>query len=298
MSRTRWIPALAALLACLVSSPSAAEQRERINGIGMIDYAARPTFRVGTWSKYRVTAKSELGVTDDYTVTVLIAGEEEFWGQPGFWVETWTDVPGEPQQTTATLMSYAIFADSLALPRVQTYQLKTIAGLRPDGTPDEQIVKRPASTLKSREPLGGHVNWDVDTLGTETVTTPKGPLTCRKVKIDQGVGVTAQAGDSTFYTEVRETRHSFVSPVVPITHIAREEIDYGFTRRAWLIGRSQDSGPTRTMDRSKGAAELVDFGDGLPPRLVPESYRKPLAQPRAATPASRATATTTKKRRS
>ncbi|MBI5710600.1 MAG: hypothetical protein HZC42_09905 [Candidatus Eisenbacteria bacterium] len=285
MSRTRRHLALAALLATVISAPPTHAQplATQINGIGMLDFTSgRSEVRIGAWTRYHVSAKSELGVIDDYTVTMLIAGEENWWGEDGFWVETWTEMPDQPPRATATLMSYAIFDDSLAVPHLQLYMRKTISGLRENGTPDEQIYKRTAPSLKSREPVGGNIRWNVDTLGTDTVNTVKGAFPCRKVRIEQGTGATAQSRDSSLYTEVREVRTTWLTPQVPLTHIAREEIDYGAWRKTWLIGRSGESGPLRVMDHSLGTAELVDFGGGLVPRMVPERVRRTIAEQLAA----------------
>lgn len=285
MSRTRRCLAVAALLAAAISAPpSHAQQRvTQINGIGMLDFTGgRSQVKIGSWARYHVYAKSELGVTSDYTVTMLISGEESWWGEDGFWVETWTEMRDEPPRATATLMSYAIFDDSLAVPHMQLYMRKTVIGLREDGTPDEQIYKRTASSLKSREPVAGNIRWNVDTLGTDTVSTAKGTFVCRKVRLEQGTGATAQNRDSSLYTEVRETRTTWLTPQVPVTHIAREEIDYGAWRKTWLIGRSSESGPLRVMDHSLGTAELEDFGSGLTPRLTPVRVRRTIAEQLAA----------------
>ena len=122
---------------------------ERINGIGLVDYSRKPTFKVGDWARYRMTAKSDAGFKDDYTVTVLVAGEEEWWGERCFWIETWTDMEGKPPQTAATLMSYAVFDDSLAIPHMQLYMRKTISGLNEDGTAKVDLYRRAAVSVKS-----------------------------------------------------------------------------------------------------------------------------------------------------
>src|SRR5213594_1988671 len=63
---------------------------QRMNAIGLIDFGGRPTFQVGVFAKYHMSALSAHGVVDDYTLTVMIAGEEEWWGEECFWIETWT----------------------------------------------------------------------------------------------------------------------------------------------------------------------------------------------------------------
>lgn len=282
MFRTQLCTALAVALTLFAGAARAQEKVGRIDGIGLIDYASgRQTLKVGSWARYHMKAKSDMGVVDDYTVTVLVAGEEHWWGEDCFWIETWTDLPGRPPATTASMMSFDVFSDSLPLQHMQLYLRKTIQGLREDGQPDVQIFRRPASSLKSRTPVGSNIAWNVDTLGTEKLQTVKGEMTCRKVRIEQGVGVTSQSADSSEYTELRETRVSYMTPGVPFTHLAREEIDTGYTRKRWKIGHSKEGGPANVLDKSHGVADLVDFGTGIEARLVPEAVRKSLADQRA-----------------
>ena len=73
-----------------------------------------------------------------------------------------------------------------------------------------------------------------------------------------------------------------MSPQVPITHIVREDIVQAFTRRAWMVGYSKQATPTVTLDRTRGTAELVDFGtSGQTARVVPADRRKSLDEQRA-----------------
>jgi hypothetical protein len=91
-------------------------------------------------------------------------------------------------------------------------------------------------------------------------------------------------------------RTKYFDHAIPVTGIAREDIEYSMQRRTWLVGRSQESTPMRVMDRSKGRIQLIDYGSGgLKPLLVREQFRRPLAEQRAraaaaAKPARAATA--------
>jgi hypothetical protein len=302
--------ALAASLASLClpvatwAQPGAAQSKpptpDRINGIGLIDFGVKPTFKVGDWAKYHMSAKSALGVVDDYNVTVLIGGEEDWWGEEAFWIETWTESATGRTEAVASLMSYEVFRDSLALPHMQMYVRKIINGIREDGTPEQQVYKRPASTLKMREVPGSQFKLQIDTLGTETITVPKGTYECRHLHFLQGRGAIGASGDSTDYTELREDRNTFMSERVPITHIVREDIEQRFTRKAWKVGHSQDATPTMTLDRTLGSAQLIDSGSGLSAQMVPKELRRSLAEQRAAAarpPAPKKTTTTPPKKK-
>ena len=266
----------------LYSPPAATAAPATINGIGLVDYAHKPTFKVGDWARYRMTGKSELGVSEDYLITVLIAGEEDFWGDPGFWIETWVDAPGRPQETNASLMSYEIFGDSSATERLQMYMRKAVTMLNEDGTPRMDINKPAASTLKTRRPVKNPVRWSIDTLGVDTVQTPKGTFHATKLIMKQGTGATQTVGDSSVYTELRENRTSWYASEVPITHLAREDVESIASRKSWLVGRSGDATTLNIRDRGLGTARLIDYGHGLEARLLPARLRHSIAEQQAA----------------
>ena len=299
MRRAVPFSALAASILILLSpAPGHAQgSPERINGIGLIDFGVKPSFKVGDWAKYHMSARSALGVVDDYTVTVLIGGEEQWWGEDCFWIETWTQSPSG-SQAVASLMSYDVFRDSLAMPHMQLYVRKIINGFNEKGLPDQIIYKRPVGTLKTREPVQSQFKVQVDTIGTESTTVPKGSFDCVKLHFLQGRGATGAKGDSTDYTELRESRTTFMNRRVPITHIVREDIEQTFTRKAWLVGHSKDATPTLTLDKTEGSAQLVEFGTGLEAQLVPKALRRSIGEQRAAEakPAAPAKSSASKKK--
>jgi hypothetical protein len=293
----RAIAALSLLLAlaALDAPRSRADTSAIMNGIGLIDYRHKPDFKIGDWVRYQMKSHSELGASDDYELTVMIAGEEDFWGDPGFWVETWVDMPGVPPQTRASLVSYEIFSDTVATQRLLLYTRKMINMLNEDGTPKMDINKPSASTLKARREVQNPVRFSLDTLGTDTVVTPKGTFKPLKVLMKQGTGATQMVGDSSLYTEVRENRTSWYTLEVPITHLAREDIESINAHKSWLTGRSGDALPLAIRDRGLGTARLIDFGRGATARLVPEQLRHTIAQQVAAEKAAAKPKSTTAK---
>jgi hypothetical protein len=293
----RAIAALSLLLAlaALDAPRSRADTGAIMNGIGLIDYRHKPDFKIGDWVRYQMKSHSELGASDNYELTVMIAGEEDFWGDPGFWVETWVEMPGVPPQTRASLVSYEIFSDTVATQRLLLYTRKIISMLNEDGTAKMDINKPSASTLKARREVQNPVRFSLDTLGTDTVVTPKGTFKPLKVLMKQGTGATQMVGDSSLYTEVRENRTSWYTLEVPITHLAREDIESINAHKSWLTGRSGDALPLAIRDRGLGTARLIDFGHGATARLVPERLRHTIAQQVAAEKAAAKPKSTTAK---
>ncbi|MCE9627144.1 MAG: hypothetical protein K8R56_04410 [Candidatus Eisenbacteria bacterium] len=273
----------------------------QINGIGLVDYTHKPDFKVGDWVRYRMSSSSELGMSEDYTITLLIGGEQDFWGDPGFWIETWKETPGQPPEVLCSLMSYEIFRDTVATQRLQLYTRAMVNTLNEDGEPRVELNKPAASMLKTRREVKNPVRWTRDTLGVDTVITPKGTFKGLKTILKQGTGSTQAVGDSSVYQELREERTSYVAMEVPITHLAREDIMTIAARKAWLIGRSGDATPLSTRDKGLGTARLLDFGHGgLEPRITPARYRMSIAAQRAAAaaaakPRTAATRTSTSK---
>ena len=256
-------------------------KHEIMNAIGLVDLGGKPTFKVGDWARYHMNGKNEQGVTLDYTVTVLIGGEEQWWGEDCFWLETQTAEEESFTESVASLMSYEVFRDTSAFLNMQLYVRKIINGLDEDGNPEQTVFKRPAAGLVKRELPSRGFKVQIDTLGRETVTVPAGTYDCRMVRFTEGRGTTGAEGDSTDYTELREVRTTYMSPRVPITHIAREDIEQTFTRKAWKVGYSKDATPTQTLNRSLASAQLIGSGGGLEARLVPKRLRKSIAEQRA-----------------
>jgi hypothetical protein len=261
---------------------AAAQQVDLVNGIGLIDYSHKQRFKPGTWLKYRVTGSSEAGMSDDYIVTLLIAGEETFWGEDCFWVETQTELKNKPGgHILATLMSYSIFDDSLPLPHMQLYSRKMISEIDERGRPVQQVTKRPPSALTTRKGPGTQAPLTVkyDTLGVDTVVTPPGSFDCKKISIEQGVAATSEVGDSTIRTEVHEDRVTYMNRRIPITSLAREDIVNKIERKSWKAGESQNA-EVRVMDHATGSARLIAFGEGMQPQLVPVTARSAIKERR------------------
>ncbi|MGH3055633.1 MAG: hypothetical protein ACRDL7_11715, partial [Gaiellaceae bacterium] len=83
--------ALLALAALSFASPTSAQNvGKTMDGIGLIDYSHRAGVKVGLSVEYRVTGHSSKGHSEDYRMVVGMAGEERFWGDDGFWIETIT----------------------------------------------------------------------------------------------------------------------------------------------------------------------------------------------------------------
>ena len=292
MSRSRaLVMAIVALSLLPAARPALAQKQTLVDAIGAVDYLhGRSSVRVGAWAKYRTTGATAAGVTDAYTSTVLIAGEEDWWGEDCFWVETHTELGGGVVIPAATLMSYSIFEDSLAIPHLLTYQRKRITDIDENGQPVQQIMRRGESHLRNREPFGKGLTWVVDTLGVDTVRTPRGDFACLAVRREQGVSQTAESQDSTRYTEIRKSRTTWITLDVPVTHFAKEVFESEMRQRTWLTGRSMEAGPMRTVERTTGTVELLDFGaSGVEAQLVPEPLRVPLSEQRAGKAARKGT---------
>jgi hypothetical protein len=280
----------------LAAAPAAADVVNEINAIGLIDYTHPPKFKVGDYAKYHMTGSSTSGLRDEYTLTVLIAGEEEFWGEKGFWVETWTDFVDRAPQAFASLMSYSVFQDSLPEDRMEYYMRKTVNTLRENGTPEQLVMMIPTEALTSRVLGANPKKVTRDTIGADTVTTPAGHFNALHVKFRFGKGITESHGDSTFYQELRENRDVYYSDDVPVTRLVRESIETSQEKRSWMIGRSQEGSPLRLVERGAGTARLIEYGSGLKPRLLPMSMYKSFADRVAPATAKKSAATAPPKR--
>jgi hypothetical protein len=285
MSRSRVLVGfLTALLVALSTRSAPAQVGTLLDAIGAVDYThGRSIIKVGSWVSYRMTTSNDKGVTDACTVTLMIAGEEEWWGEECFWVETTTQLANGGIVPAATLMSFAIFEDSTPLRNVLLYQRKRIAELDANNRPFQQTMRRGSAAIKSRAQARSGLTLLVDTLGTDTLKTVKGDFVCLKVRTEKGVSSTAQSADSSQYGETREVRVAYLTPLIPVTGNAHEEIEFSTSRRTWLTGHSNESSPLKLVDRTITVLELAAYGtQGLEAKLIPEEFRRSLAEQRTA----------------
>jgi hypothetical protein len=281
------VSVVAALLLASTARLAHAQASARLEAIGAPEYTyGRSNFRVGSWVSYHVKNSADSSVVDDYTVTLLVAGEEELWGEECFWLETWTQRGTKPVEATATLLSSSIFDDSLPTQNVLLYQRKSIPGYLDDqGKLVQQLLGVEQTAIKSRAPLSQLRPTRVDTLGTDTLKTAQGSLGCLRVLTEEVTTSIARSADSTQYLEVRDERVACLTPLIPVTGKAHEETESSVSRRAWLTGQSQELAPWKPVLHSKSVVELVSYGTaGLEARLIPEEFRRSLAEQRAGPP--------------
>lgn len=272
--------ALAAPLLPRAHAEGVHQQARVINAIGLVDYYREPAFQPGDWVRYHMTGSSELGAKDDYEIIITIAGEEEFWGEECFWIETISLENDIEVVSVASLMSYAVFDDPRAVTKMRTYVRKQITTMTETGEPLQEIMRRPTSTVRVREPQETRLDYYIDSLGTETVEVEKGRFTCEKILFKQAAGASIDFADSSRYDEVRENRTIYRTTRIPITSILIEEIENIVARKTWALGQSSDA-PMITRDRALGRAVAIDWGTGRKSKIIPEFLQKPLAEQRA-----------------
>jgi hypothetical protein len=284
----RAVPSLLLLMAMSLA-PSAHAASNLIDGVGLIDFMRRPDLTVGSWVKYHVSAKSLQGRTDDYYVTILVAGEENFWGDPAFWIETQTQGPaGEITATTASLVSYAAFSDSLPWWNFTRYIRKMINEFDRNGRPIQQLYQRAPAELIKRDAIVPAPHIVRDTLGIDTVSVPVGTFRAQRIKSLYREIVNTTEGDSTIHFELRESRTQYYVDEVPITRLVRRDFEDSQLRRAWLIGKSGDT-PMVIPEQVLGSCTLIEMGRGRKSKLIPEAFQRPLSEQKApvVTPAKR-----------
>jgi hypothetical protein len=260
----------------LAGVPSA--KQDAIDGITMVDFQHPANFKVGSWAHYRVNSRSQLGFRQDYDVWLLIAGEEEFWGERCFWLETWTLDHGADTLYTASLITYAAFGDSGAVNQPMWLERKTVQGTGEDGTPDVSVGIRDRSMLRQGVGERGrpapedptHMDRGFDTLAVDTARVPAGDFKGRvAVEVTHIYQETVKGDTTLHYDRVQSSRRK-LDPRIPITRVAREDDDDLQTADVWMTGMS--SGKTRrVLEHAIGSMTLLEYGDhGLMPRIVPE----------------------------
>jgi len=276
------------LIAALPHPARAAKPEGPVDAIGMIDYTHGAHFKVGDWVRYRTKGESHQGYRTDYTVTVLIAGEEMWWGERCFWLETQTSYSGQAPEIAASLISYGVFEDTLPARRFGRYIRKFLDGVDEQGRLLQQPFRRALTEIRSRTFAEHEPVRKVDTLGTEQVEVPRGVFDALKVRQVFRETVTQQEGDSTVYFEMVEEHTQWWSDRIPITRMVRIDQDNIQRRRVWMIGESGNA-PLNVAEHSTGGTQLLDYGSGMKSTAIPERFQRPVSgqQPSRTKPARR-----------
>jgi hypothetical protein len=258
---------------------------DTIDGTLMVDYSKPPTFKVGSWVRYHGTANSKLGFKRDYTLTLLIAGEEEVWGDKCFWLETWTEHKGRELSTSASLISYTAFGDTMALKRGTWFIRKMVTG--PSGKPgepefslwtrDKEEVRRGKGELQKLD-VGMIRGTTYDTLGVDTASVPRGNYRGRVVREQSHITLESMKGDSTYRDMRVETRTRKMADEIPITHLVREDVLDSQKRRGWVTGRSSEVKET-LLEEGIMRTMVVEYGQGnLKPIVIPARLQSTIAE--------------------
>jgi hypothetical protein len=266
---------LLAALMLVAPRPSRSSSSDLLDGILLLDLSGRASLKVGSWVRYHTVSSSYLGYHDDYEVLLLIAADEEFWGERCFWLETWT-IEGKDTSSTASLISYAVFGDTAAARHAPWFERKTVRNLDENGLPEEMIPKRPPVEFRVPRSQAGHKpaeeegtkDQSIDTLAVDTSRVPIGSFRGPTVRERNRVVQEVARGDSTVHYERLETRLRKLDTRIPLTRMAREDIDDVQQDRVWLTGQSAQS-LTRVLEEARGVTLITGYGErGVPSRVV------------------------------
>ena len=258
---------------------------DTIDGTLMVDYSKPPTFKVGSWVRYHGTANSLLGFRRDYVLTLLIAGEEEVWGDRCFWLETWTEHKGKEPNVSTSLISYTAFGDTTALKRGTWFIRKMVTG--PAGKPgepefslwtrDKEEVRRSKAELQKLD-VGMIRGTTYDTLGVDTVSVPRGTYRGSVVRERSTITLETMKGDSTYRDMRVETRTRKMSDEIPITHMVRENVLDTQKRRSWITGKSSELKETM-LEEGVMRTMVIEYGQGgLKPKVLPARLQSTIAE--------------------
>jgi hypothetical protein len=274
MRRAPLLILLAALM-LIAPRPSRSSSNDLLDGITLLDFTGRSSPKVGSWVRYHTVSSSYLGYHDDYELVLLIAAEEEFWGERCFWLETWT-IEGGDTITTASLISYSAIGDTAAARHATWFERKTVRNLDESGLPEEMIPKRPPGEFRVPRSQAGHKpaeqegtkDQSIDTLAVDTCRVPIGSFRGPTVRERNRVVQEVARGDSTVHYERLETRLRKLDSRIPLTRMVREDIDDVQRDRLWLTGQSAQS-VSRVLEEARGVTLLTGYGErGVPSRIV------------------------------
>ena len=237
----------------------------RVNGIGLIDYSKK-SFKVGDWVRYKIEVANSNGLERENFQEVRIAGEENFRGEPCFWVETWFGPDSVRAAYDLTLMSYEAFKDPQASMRFSVYTRLMMLDQDDQGRPEMTEVRRAdkSTALPDFTPYQGKV----DTLGVERIDTPKGAMDAQLVRLERKLRNPRDTPDSTINKITHVVRKSWVSRKVPITSLVAEDETEDWLIQSYKLGEVSTNAPEIPFSSENRKVTVVDWGTGAKSSLL------------------------------
>jgi hypothetical protein len=253
---------LALGLAVCTSVPAFAA---RASGIGLIDYSKK-NFKIGDWVRYKIEVSNSNGMEAVNLQEVRIAGEETFRGEPCTWIETWFGPDSLTATYDLTLMSNAVFKDPQWDVRYSVYARMMMLDFDDQGRPEMTEVKM-AGNPKSLPDLSS-LRGKVDTLGFETVHTPRGPIQARMLQLERKIRNPRDTPDSTINKITDVHRTSWVSRRVPITSLVKEEEIEDWLIQSYRLGEVSTKAPEVPYSSETRKVQVVAWGSGAKSSLL------------------------------
>jgi len=248
---------LAFVLAATLAAPAFAV---RVNGVGLIDYRKK-NYNVGDWVRYRIEVSSSNGNEAVSSQEVRIVGEENFRGEPCTWIETRSGPDTTAFASGLTLFSNEAFRDTQADVRFSVYVRMMMMEIDEEGNPVMTEVKRAGSGIAPLPDLSG-MRGEVDTLGFETVSTPRGSIEGRIVRLHRKIRNPRDTGDSTINRITDLKRQQWISRKVPITSLIKEVETEDWLRQAYRVGTVSTSAPETPVSSETRTVTVVAWGTG------------------------------------
>ncbi len=270
---------LAFALAVCVATPALAL---RVSGIGLIDYRKK-NFKVGDWVRYKIEVSNSNGNEAVSYQEVHIAGEEVFRGESCTWVETWFGPDSANYASDLTLVSNDAFKDPQSDVRFSVYSRMMMMETDEEGLPEMIEIKRAGANrgLPDLSSLRG----EVDTLGFETVQTPRGPIECQIVTLHRKLRNPRDMPDSTINKITDLRRKQWMSRKVPITSLVKEVETEDWLRQAYKLGEVSTSAPETPISSETRTVTVVRWGSGAKSELL-AGWRKKQLHPKGPVPSN------------
>jgi len=268
---------LAFVLASALCAPAFAA---RISGIGLIDYRKK-NYKLGDWVRYRIEVSNSNGNEAVSSQELRIVGQETFRGEPCVWVETRFGPDTTNYASDLTLVSEEAFRDTQADVRFSVYARMMMMETDEDGNPVMTEVKRAGSGTSPLPDLSA-MRGEVDTLGFETVPTPKGSIEGQIVRLHRKIRNPRDQGDSTINRITDTKRQQWMSRKVPITSLIKEVETEDWLRQAYKVGTVSTSVPETPFSSETRTVTVVAWGTGARSDILEQWKKKRVAVPETA----------------
>ena len=275
---------LLAISISIPTAPAVAQMRPIVTGIGLVKYNPVSSLKVGQWVTYKIKEIGG-GQQAESDQKIAVVGFETVGGEKCVWIESKFAANGAPARLSKVLVSLSIARDPEGTDgtKIATYVRRVLFREGPLADVKEmamgRVVPFDSTNSKPKANSSTGVKEDRDSLPQTEVSTAVGKFHVRPFRIHRTIHMVIPSPKGSRLHEQDEEEVNFLTPQVPLTHVAYQTIKASVLDAMIPLNAPRDYRPSTPANNSLREAVVTGFGTGAVSEIKKNAKTTPLITP-------------------